>query len=89
MANTAMPIKEDSNVLKLLDSDIFPYFKDVFTTYITELKKFADTYMKYIIVESKHVDVIYKLTHRPSSYVGKVIGKAGVEVTDKICPIAV
>lgn len=59
-----VPLNKDTIIVKQLQTSIFPYFKDIFELYIKEIKNMIDSYMKYIIIETKQIEIITTLLQR-------------------------
>jgi len=61
LLNNTVPLNRDSSLIGSLQNYVYPYFKDIFTLFITESKIFVDNYMKYLINETQQLEIIREM----------------------------
>jgi hypothetical protein len=54
-------IKEDDDVIKNLRSYVFPYYKDMYTNYITNMDTLINNYNKFLLNEQRYAEVMAML----------------------------
>lgn len=57
-------ITKNSLIVEQLKSYIFPYYRDIFEIFIKEIKNMTDSYMRYIISESKQIDILTSILNK-------------------------
>ena len=58
MINQTIHIEKTSTLIKTLDEIFFPYFSDLLTLFVTEGKNLVDSYLRYLINESRIVKML-------------------------------
>jgi hypothetical protein len=58
MLNNTVKIESSSPLIRMLDDVFYPYFEDLLTQYITDGKNMVDSYMKYIMTETRQIKII-------------------------------
>lgn len=58
MINQTIHIEKTSTLIKTLDEIFFPYFSDLLTLFVTEGKNMVDSYLRYLINESRIVKML-------------------------------
>jgi ankyrin repeat protein len=65
-ANKAIQIDNNTSLVKNIKTVLNPYFREYFELFIKELKSVVDNYMRYIITESKLVEIFAILQEQAS-----------------------
>ena len=58
MLNNTVKIESTSPIIRMLDDVFYPYFEDLLTQYITDGKNMVDSYMKYIMTETRQIRIM-------------------------------
>lgn len=58
MLNNTVKIESVSPIIRMLDDVFYPYFEDLLTQYITDGKNMVDSYMKYIMTETRQIRIM-------------------------------
>lgn len=64
ITNTVIPIQGDSTLITTLNNYIFRYYKDVFDLIIPKMKIVIDNYNRYILNDSRFVEMIKTLNNK-------------------------
>lgn len=80
--NGTVTITEDSSLIKNLKSSVFPYYKNLFEQFVPNMKLLVDNYNRYIINESKYIDMVSALLHRSSKNNNQNYKRCGQNIVD-------
>jgi hypothetical protein len=62
--NTTLVVDDSSSIISNLNRYIFPYYKGLFRDIIVGIKDVIDSYARYILSESRYIDIIRILFNR-------------------------
>ena len=57
-SNGVIMIDDDSSLIKNLRDVILPYYKEMYTIIIPKMKILSDNYFRYLMNESKYVEIM-------------------------------
>lgn len=61
MMNTVIGINSDSTLIRNIKETIIPYFEIIFTETVSSMKIISDNYLRYIVNESKYINILIEL----------------------------
>lgn len=62
--NITLPMSPDNIFITQLKTELVPYYKDIFEIFIKESKNLMDNYMRYLVNESRHIQIVGKLLNQ-------------------------
>jgi len=64
MRNPVVPVKIDSTLIVNINNYVIPYYKEIIIQVIPAMKKIMDNYNRFIMNDSRHIDIMKELIDR-------------------------